>query len=131
MGRGASGLGGAVYGGAKGTFTQAAVDDIISNGGNRWTKYGKDRLYLGNLAYSVGGLDVSRYKTGNISGASIDGETISNSGARRLLNVTSDMYINLQTGGINVPNTGSLRTEEQIVVDKVLNYVKGKRRKIN
>jgi len=52
--------------------------------GNRWTKNGKDRIYF-DPRNALSGLKTSRYNTGNISGATLNGELISNSKAKKLL----------------------------------------------
>ena len=52
--------------------------------GNRWQKNGKDRLYFNDLP-RLYGLCTNHYHTGNISSATLDGETISNSEARRIV----------------------------------------------
>jgi hypothetical protein len=54
--------------------------------GNLWEKYGKCRVYFdGATIASLYGMEWSKYKTGNISYAELDGERISNSEARRIL----------------------------------------------
>lgn len=51
-----------------------------------WTaRDGTVRRYVNNWPAIVG-LEVSRYNTGNIAHATVNGERISNAGARRLLN---------------------------------------------
>ena len=55
-------------------------------GGNRWTKYDKDRVYFDAAAVtSQQGMSWNNYRSGNISSATLDGEKISNSEARRSL----------------------------------------------
>ena len=54
--------------------------------GSEWVKGDIHRIYFNNLAQHIG-LDVSFYKTGNVSSANIFGESISNTKARQLLNV--------------------------------------------
>jgi hypothetical protein len=53
-------------------------------GGNRWQKNGMDRVYFNNLAKKAG-VDVDRYKSGNISSAAIKGRGISNSKAGEVM----------------------------------------------
>ncbi|MFE6868290.1 hypothetical protein ACFVFS_17210 [Kitasatospora sp. NPDC057692] len=60
------------------------VDTMLAIGGNRWQRNGHDRIYLNNWA-ELAGLDVSHYKSGNINGATWQGEGISNSQARLIL----------------------------------------------
>lgn len=58
---------------------------IIAIGGSDWTgRAGQRRVYLKDWPEMVG-LDVSYYRTGNVSGASLNGEKISNNRATRLL----------------------------------------------
>jgi len=54
-------------------------------GGNRWQKGEMDRVYINDLVKWVG-LEVKRYKTGNISYAELNGEKISNSRADKIMN---------------------------------------------
>ena len=54
---------------------------------NSWTaRNGQTRRYVNGWEPLVG-LEVTRYKTGNISGASVNGEGISNAAAGRLLGI--------------------------------------------
>lgn len=67
-------------------FTDEEIKTLTDRGFNRWTKKlpnGKvmDRLYI-KPEYL--GLELTRYKSGNISSAKFNGETISNSEARRI-----------------------------------------------
>lgn len=70
----------------KAGFTDDEINTLTDRGFNRWTKKlsnGKvmDRLYI-KPEYL--GLELTRYKSGNISSAKFNGETISNSEARRI-----------------------------------------------
>ena len=60
---------------------------------NLWEKHNKRRLYL-DFANIIN-LEVSRYNTGNISSAYLEGEKISNSKASKYLSGTA--YIDLDT----------------------------------
>lgn len=75
------------------------IEKLISLGAKRWTKYGRDRLYIRDTAKELG-LDYDRYNTGNIRYASFNGEKISNSQCRRMLDQIDGAYINLATGEI-------------------------------
>jgi len=52
--------------------------------GNRWTKNGNDRIYI-DPRNALNELETTRYNTGNISSATLNGERISNSEAKRLV----------------------------------------------
>lgn len=60
------------------------VEALERIGGNRWQKNEMDRVYINDLAKWYG-LEVQRYGTGNICGASLDGAHISNAEAGRIL----------------------------------------------
>ena len=62
---------------------------LIEIGCTVWEKYGRKRIYINSdeEIEKVFGLSVSRYNTGNICSAFLNGEKISNSQARRLLTV--------------------------------------------
>jgi len=67
------------------------VENMVAIGGSRWTKYGHDRVYLDNWAELIG-LEIGRYKSGNIHWACLGGEKISNSEAYRILGQVSKVY---------------------------------------
>lgn len=63
------------------TYTAEQIEAI---GGNRWTsRTGTVRVYLNNWPALVG-FEISRYKTGNINGATLAGQDISNGKAGQL-----------------------------------------------
>ena len=61
-------------------MTQEGIDLLLQKGFKRWTKNGKDRLYINA---SQLGLECEYYHTGNIKNAEFRGEHISNSQAYR------------------------------------------------
>lgn len=66
------------------------IEELEKMGFKRWQKNGMDRLYINATAL---GLCCTYYKTGNISSASFDGESISNSEGYRMKNAKT--YIDL------------------------------------
>lgn len=63
------------------TYTAEQIERI---GGNRWTGHrGQLRIYL-NDWHTIAGLELHHYKTGNIAGAYLNGERISNAKGGRL-----------------------------------------------
>lgn len=79
-------------------LTQKQIEKMKNLGANRWTKYGKDRLYLGNVDVEALGFEVDYYNTGNIKNAKVDGEKISNSKMGKIFSTYVEAYIDLQTG---------------------------------
>jgi hypothetical protein len=66
--------------------------------GREWTKDDYHRIYFDDLP-ALYGLSVSRYNSGNISGASLDGERISNGAAGRILAaLDGKLYYDLADG---------------------------------
>ena len=59
-------------------------EQLEAAGGRYWEKNGMHRVYFNSLSERIG-MNLSFYKTGNISSASLNGEGISNSEARRIL----------------------------------------------
>lgn len=80
------------------------VTALEEAGACRWQKYGKDRLYIGDIFdrafWENNGLKYDRYKSGNICWATFNGEDISNADCCRILAVWHDTYIDLTTGKI-------------------------------
>lgn len=69
---------------------------ILSKFGNRWThpSTGEVRYYMDPIkAMEIGGLELVFYNTGNISGAWLDGNKISNAEGRRMLNSIYKVYV--------------------------------------
>ena len=67
---------------------RAQIIEILEGqfGGNLWENYGKCRVYFNGADIAARqGLDWGTYNTGNISSATLDGEKISNSEAKRIL----------------------------------------------
>lgn len=67
------------------TTETMTAEQLVAVGGSEWQRGDKHRVYFNDLA-SLYGLEVNRYDTGNISGARLNGEKISNGQARQLLN---------------------------------------------
>ena len=104
-------------------FTDEEIKTLTDRGFNRWTKKlpnGKvmDRLYI-KPEYL--GLELTRYKSGNISSAKFNGETISNSEARRI--ESTKCYVDVATKEI-VCDREDLKQAAQEVVDDALSKEK-------
>lgn len=71
---------------------------ILALGGKTWTpeRGGTTRIYLNDWATLVG-LEISHYKTGNISGATLNGHKLSNGRAYKLL-LDSKVYLDTADG---------------------------------
>ena len=76
-------------------MNEKKINTLLAMGASRWTKYGKDRLYLRNCYKDLLKMKISYYNSGNISCASLNGEGISNSEANRIKNMSYDCYIDL------------------------------------
>lgn len=75
-------------------------------GGRLWEKGGMRRIYFNDLEQWMG-LTISRYNTGNISGARVNGERISNSQARKMLNSIDKLWFDLADGKFHFRATDS------------------------
>lgn len=107
----------------KAGFTDDEIKTLTDRGFNRWTKKlsnGKvmDRLYI-KPEYL--GLELTRYKSGNISSAKFNGETISNSEARRIEG--TKCYVDVATKEV-VCDREDLKQAAQEVIDDALSKEK-------
>lgn len=73
------------------------VEDLIAMGAKRWEKAGYDRLYLNKAGLKLAGLEISRYNTGNVSLAKLNGEKFSNAKGSRMASIVERAYIDLTT----------------------------------
>ena len=73
------------------------IEKLEAAGAKRWSKYGKDRLYIDAKTL---GLELSYYKTGNVSSAKWQGESVSNADGRRL--GSSKVYVDVADGSLHV-----------------------------
>lgn len=76
---------------------QSTIDKLVEMGATRWTKGGKDRLYLNEAGREIVGLELVRYNNGNISCARLDGEVIRTSDGGRISTWVGGAYIDLAT----------------------------------
>lgn len=95
-----------VYGGEYGTITESKLDELFEMGAGIWEKAGKKRLYLNEAVEKIVGLEIERYKSGNICYAEICGEKISNSEAGRALYELRNVYVDMITGKICISGKG-------------------------
>jgi hypothetical protein len=107
----------------KAGFTDDEINTLTDRGFKRWTKKlpnGKvmDRLYI-KPEYL--GLELTRYKSGNISSATFNGETISNSEARRIEG--TKCYVDVATKEV-VCDREDLKQAAQEVIDDALSKEK-------
>lgn len=94
-------------------MTEDKIEALTERFG-RWTKTGwngkkYDRIYFNAKDL---GLELDYYKTGNISDASIDGMSISNSRARQLL--SSKAYYDVLTGELHIDSLMDMYFGDQI-----------------
>ena len=72
---------------------------LIALGGNEWKAYGKHRIYFDTeIQCELLGLEIQRYKTGNISSATLNGEDISNTRAAKIIGSLDKFWYDIKTG---------------------------------
>lgn len=91
------------------------IENLEKRGFKRWKKNGMDRLYVNATAL---GLNYTCYKTGNIMSAEFNGETISNSEARRMKEAKT--YIDLNVGKVYSDNPRLHAAVGKILFDVVM-----------
>lgn len=72
---------------------------LVELGGKVWEKNGKNRVYFNQeLILKAMGLKYTTYNTGNISSASLRGETISHAECGRILSNIDSAYYDFEDG---------------------------------
>ena len=95
-------------------LNETTITALIAKGFSRWTKNGKDRLYINARDL---GLTCTYYKTGNIHTAEINGEYVSNSEARRMQYAKT--YIDIATGEVVSDNDTLQAAAEAILTETI------------
>lgn len=104
-------------------MNEKKIKALLAMGASRWTKYGRDRLYLRNCYKDLLKMKISYYNSGNISSASINGESIPNSEANRIKNMAYDCYIDLIKDEIVVDDkeTSRVRNFKALISEAIEN----------
>jgi ATP-dependent phosphoenolpyruvate carboxykinase len=93
-------------------ITDEQINALVQAGCKRWTKYGKDRLYI---EPEFIGMDVKYYNTGNVSTAYLNGEKISNSYAKKILFALKGSFINVENW--------RMQTGDNHIYDMIVNAI--------
>lgn len=91
-------------------MTEQVIEKMVGRGFKRWTKGNLDRLYINA---SQLGLVCSRYNTGNIKHAEFNGDSISNSHARRMYSAKT--FVDCKTGKVHGDDDALCRVAEKIL----------------
>lgn len=101
------------------------IDTMTAIGGRRWQKNSMDRVYLNDFV-TVPGLELDHYKSGNISGAWLDDEKVSNAEGGRLATAVDKVYFDNADGRIYIKwgwsSPRSLDRDE--IADRILGAVR-------
>ena len=96
------------------------INKLEEIGGNRWQRFGKDRVYLSSAIPKLINLEIERYKTGNISSAKIDNVEISNSEGGRILEYIDKIYYDVEIDKLVIQNKkSSMEWLEDLIKDKL------------
>jgi len=100
------------------------LEDLLKVGGNEWRKENMHRIYFNDMP-GLYGVKVTRYNTGNVSSATLDGERISNSAARKILNklCCGKFWYDVPTG--QFMSRGLAESDARILKDAVLERLDG------
>lgn len=106
---------------------QSTIDKLVEMGATRWTKGGKDRLYLNDAGREIVGLELARYNNGNISCARLDGEVIRTSDGGRISTWAGGAYIDLTTDelvmGTIYAENAYYREEKMTYAEKISAFI--------
>ena len=101
--------------------TVGHAEALIAQGGKYWEKNGKRRVYFNPSAW---GLKLYYYKSGHISGAEINGETISNSEAARCVGVK--VWYDLNDGKFYAQGLEQLHSTAQDAIRELIRKLQAK-----
>lgn len=109
---------------------QGTIDKLMEMGARRWTKGEKDRLYLNAAGAPMAGLEISRYRSGSVSSARLDGETITNARGSLLVAMVERGYIDLTTDKVVLayPDrhyVSYAREQEELCGEKIRAFIAG------
>lgn len=100
-------------------YTDEQIAKLVEAGFRRWTKGGRDRLYINAESF---GLELGRYKSGNICWATFNGKKVSHAEGGRI--EATKAYIDLADGKLNIRTYANskdeIRASVQAVIDKAL-----------
>lgn len=82
------------------------ADHCLQLGGRRWQKNGMDRIYFNDWA-DFAGLEVSRYNTGSVCGATFAGHDIANGRAARMLDAIEKVWFDVTDGRLYARHDGA------------------------
>lgn len=104
------------------------IEALKSIGGNEWIKNNYHRVYFNqDQILETYGLSVSRYNTGNVSSASLNGESISNSQAKKIINrAYGKLYYDVNDGQFHSKDIDEEITQD--VIEKFQEVMTGQRR---
>lgn len=108
------------------TINESTITQLEALGAKPWTceTKGYKRLYLNNSAKKLLDIEISYYNTGNICGACMLGEGVSNCKMRKILAVIDKCYIDLNTNELHTFTSNhlySLSEELKNILEKKIN----------
>lgn len=98
----------------------ATTSQLAAAGGIHWIgRAGAERVYFNDLP-ALFGLECSYYKTGNVFRAQLDGETISNCEAKRILADLGSLKLFVDTSDMSIHVQQHFRTTANYDYESVL-----------
>lgn len=79
-----------------------SVETMTAIGGNEWERYGKHRVYFDAPVETFAGLELAYYKSGNICGAWLGDEKVSNAEGGRLAGAVAKLYFDAADGKLHI-----------------------------
>lgn len=98
--------------------TQYTEEQALAIGGRPWAS-NPDRIYINTFAEAMG-LEVDRYRTGNISHAELHGEKIANAQAQRIV----DSKVWIEGGELHIRTASRYEDEIRAAVEALLDGAK-------
>lgn len=83
-----------------------SIETMTAIGGREWIRGDKHRVYLNNW-HDFAGLDIARYRSGNVSSAALAGRAIANNRVGGILSAIDKVYFDATDGQLHAQHYGA------------------------
>ncbi len=95
------------------------IEILVNKGFVRWTKAGKDRLYINPKV--TGLIDACYYKSGNVRSCTVDGRYIANNSAPGIL--SAKLWIDIQDESTHADTLSYISGPNEWALDRLKDYL--------
>ena len=102
--------------------TTYTIEQLEAAGGNLWEKGAMRRVYFNNLPALIG-LELDKYKSGSIASAKLNGETVSNAEAGRIIEGLGKVWFDMNDGEFHYSVPGYVRSDYRGYGQRAINAI--------